>query len=351
LGGHFNAYTSNELTVYYITTTTQNAKEAVMCLSDIFINTEYNLDEFNKEKEVVCSEIKMYEDDYPYICQKNMTSNIFSNTPIQHPLAGSIESVGSIDVDKLKSFKIRTYTPGRIVVSTAGGLDIDTVYDMLDENLFSKIEIIDTPRWYAKEQKFTQPKQKLVYEQKDTQQFYCAIAMPGYNVSASSHSVESIVNILLGGCMSSRLFEGVREEKGLVYHISCHGRKFSEYGANYIFFICNKDKASETLSTIRAILDRAKSEGLTQEELDKAKKICINNLVLSREAVSDVAELNFKHYIYHNKMLTLDEMIQEINAIKLEEVNARMIENLDYNKFTFSIVSDTNDLTPQDFFE
>lgn len=351
LGGHFNAYTTNEFTVYYITTTTDNAKMAIECLSDIFVNTEYNEEEFAKEKEVVCSEIKMYEDDYPYICQSNMTSNIFCGTPVEHPLAGTVESVSSFDIDKLRQFKLRNYTPGRILVSTAGGIDIDSIYPIVDEFLFSKYSDIQEPKKYVKPQSICSPKQQLVFESKDTGQFYCAISMPGYNVSAEDNSVESILDILLGGCMSSRLFVGVREEKGLVYHISCSARKFSEYGANYIFFICNKDKAEETLFTVRQILDVAKKDGFTEEELEKAKLICINGLILSRETLSDVANLNLNYYIYHDKLKTLDERIESIKSITLEQVNNRMRENLDYNKFTFSIVSDENNVTPQKFFE
>ncbi|MBR7091067.1 MAG: insulinase family protein [Clostridia bacterium] len=351
LGGHFNAYTSNELTVYYITTTIQNAKEAIQCLSDIFVNTEYIEEEFQKEKSVVCSEIKMYEDDYPYICQSNMISNVFCNTPIQHPLAGTVESVSGFTIQKLREFKLRNYTPGKIVVSTAGGLKIDDIYQMLDEYMFSKYDNSQEPFTYAKPQLLCEPKAKKVYEKKDTKQFYCAISMPGYNIPNPDTLIESMCNIMLGGCMSSRLFVGVREEKGLVYHISCNGSRFSEYGINKISFICNKDKATQTLQTIRDILDKVKNEGLQEEELDKAKMIYINSLVLNREALSDVANLNFKSYIYNDKIQTLDEKIALANQVTLQQVNTRVKEILDYTKFTYSIVSDTDEITPQDFFE
>jgi len=349
LGGHFNAYTAQENTVFYVTTTTENAHETIECLCDIFCNTTFDKKELASEKKVVCSEIKMYEDDYPIVCMENLIENLYDK-PLGHNVAGSVDSVMNITPEMLADFKIRNYTSGRVIVSTAGGIKTEEIAEYLEKYLekFSKAEKFST---YDLPEFQPTPKQRDVFQKKDTDQVYCYMSFKGCNKSNKITLTEAILNTLLGGCMSSRLFVGVREEKGLVYHIASFPDRFSTSGCNMIRFFSNKENAEKALIAIREVLDTIKKDGFNEEELKKAKAITKASVILDREKVSHITSINLAKYLYRQEKFDLDKELEKINAITLDQVNERVKEILDFDKMSFSIVAKENTIQPSKFFE
>ena len=351
LGGHFNAYTSNETTVYYLTTTKYNAKEAVQCFCDILVNSQFDAEELENEKNVVCSELKMYEDDFPNVCMENLISNVFAGTPMEHPLGGTPESVIALNSEKLKEFKLRNYTPGRIIVSSAGGITMQEMSDLLKENLIKYYNKSEECLSYKRAELQPTPKTRIVFKKKDTDQVYFYISLPGGNKSSDLTEVETLINVILGGCMSSRLFVGVREEKGLVYHISAGSEKFSSMGVNVIRFFSNKENALKALEATKEVLDDLKANGIKESELMKAKEIFKTSQILNREKVSNITGQNLSNYIYRNEVFDILKFLDKINQISLEQLNNRLKVLLDYDKFTFSIVSNENNINPLTIFK
>ncbi|MCQ2399725.1 MAG: insulinase family protein, partial [Clostridia bacterium] len=211
IGSSINAYTSKECTVYYTKSTVEHQEETFEILADIFLNCTFPEDELEKEKDVVIEEINMTEDTPDEVCLDLLSSAYYGDTGLGMTITGTAKDVKSFTKEKVKDYMRRRYTPDNVVISVAGAVDIEDTVKTVDR-LFSSFTGEKAVESVKRE---SSPRTVHYGKKKDIEQAQIALALPCYKYGDDRADAANIANIVLGGSMSSRLFQKVREELGL----------------------------------------------------------------------------------------------------------------------------------------
>lgn len=345
MGTSSNAATTRESTRFYLTTTTQFVEKAFDILTDCLKNPLYNENEMATEKKVVCSEIDMYDDDKMDCAYVNSVAQFFKKDfSMAHPVIGCKETVNAITRQNLIDFHEKFYTPGRIIVSTAGGVDFELVDEYIQKYLLPKFPKKEKPLSYKMQNQVFAPKTDGETLVKDTEQFYLFAVSNGFAQNVHDTLLIDLGSKIMGESMSSRLFQAVREERGLVYGIGTGHVGESFYGFSILEMACNYENAKEALSVIKDEFKKLKAHGFSKEELELAKTKKITNLILSNERSSNLVYIMASNLAYCDNLFDLDYEINEINAVTLDELNKFTTTYLSNMSYYATAVANKNDL-------
>lgn len=331
-GGAFNAFTSHDMTGYYIKLPPKYLETAIDILSDMILNSTFDPREIKTEKDVVINELKMRISDPASKVDEAVNTLMFKGTNLEHPIGGSKSTVCTFDRESIAKFLINNYKGSNLVISIAGKIKPSIKY--IKSLLNSKISISITKRYknflstksipkavpttmynnfYKKQSSY---RYKLI-RTKDTEHTFITLAFPTVNYSDPLSFVLEIISIILGGNMSSRLFIELREKQGLVYNISCTTEYFKDTGSFSISCSTfnDKDSIEKVIEEITNQLSKMKSTSITPSELKKAIDYTINSLDMKRESTNDVALNQACEYIYLNRTLSLSKIKQLYSKI------------------------------------
>lgn len=332
IGGQVNAFTSKEYTCYYAKVLDTHASYALEVLSDMFFNSVYDERELEKEKNVVLEEIKMYEDTPDDIVHDLLSKAIYANHPLGYPILGTEKTLKSFTDDMLKQYVHHTYTPDNVVISVAGNVSESFIEEI--ENIFGSYE----------GGKHEENKSKPVFNKnwltrkKDTEQVHLCLGFEGLSVGSEDIYDLIIANNILGGSMSSRLFQEVREQRGLAYSVYSYHSSYEDSGIVAIYGGTGADQLDLLFDTIQQILETFVEEGVTDKELKNTKEQLKGNLMLGLEGTNSRMSRNGKNELLLGKHRTPDEIIELIDAITKEDVN-RMAERIFTKDFSLSLIS------------
>ncbi|MFC0301373.1 M16 family metallopeptidase [Virgibacillus soli] len=309
IGGQVNAFTSKEYTCYYARVMDTHKEYAFDILADMFFNSTFDGKEMQREKKVIYEEIKMYEDTPDDIVHDLLARASFGEHPLGYPILGTEEQLASFDEETLRAYIKKHYIPENIVISVAG--NVDSSFLTFVEDLFGSFQYdnhetpIEKPTFIGNQ----------IQRSKDTEQAHICLGYNGFSVDDAQIYSMIVMNNVLGGNMSSRLFQEVREKQGLAYSVFSYHTSYLDSGLLTIYAGTGKEQLSHLRETIQNTVQTFVEKGITEKELNNSKEQLKGSLMLSLESTNNRMSRNGKNELLLQRHRTLDEMIQEIDTV------------------------------------
>lgn len=337
VGGQVNAFTSKEYTCLYAKVLDQHAAYAVDVLSDMLFHSTFDQEELNREKQVVYEEIKMYEDTPDDRVHDLLSEASYGHHPLGYPILGTESTLSEFSSDSLRNYIASHYVPGEIVVSIAGNVD-EQILTMMDE-VFGGYQADKRTLTEEAPEFFTGK----IGRKKETEQAHLCLGFNGLSIGDDDLYNLTVMNNILGGSMSSRLFQEVREERGLAYSIFSFHTAHKDSGLLTIYGGTGADQIQKLYDTIFLTLDELVRTGVTEKELKNSKEQLKGNMMLSLESTSSRMSRNAKNELLLNRHRPMDELTALIDEVTLQDVK-KMADQLFSSDYSCSIISPTGDL-------
>jgi predicted Zn-dependent peptidase len=337
IGGQVNAFTSKEYTCYYAKVLDNHAPFALDVLADMFFNSNFEEEELVKEKNVVYEEIKMYEDTPDDIVHDLLSKAIYENHSLGYPILGTEETLATFTGNTLRDYVHNMYTPDRVVVSIAGNIDESFIKEV--EKIFGSYE---GGQRKTEEEKPTFHMNQ-VARKKDTEQAHLCLGYEGLQVGHKDIYDLIILNNILGGSMSSRLFQEVREKRGLSYSVFSYHSAFEDTGIVTLYGGTGAKQLDVLFETIQETLATLKRDGITDKELANSKEQLKGSLMLSLESTNSRMSRNGKNELVLGRHRSLDDMVAQIDSVTKDSVN-EMGVRIFTDDFSMSLISPEGEL-------
>jgi len=342
IGGEINAFTSKENTCYYAKVLDHHGELAIQILADMFFNSTFEEEELKKERNVVIEEIKMYEDTPDDIVHDLLGEAVYGSHALGYPILGTEDTIRSFTQDSLKQYVSDMYTPDQIVISIAGNVNESFIKEV--EALFgsytsekSELAKIEPPDFHTRQ----------LMKKKETEQAHLCLGFDGLPLGHEDSYSLIVMNNVLGGSMSSRLFQEVREERGLAYSVFSYHSAHHDSGMLTVYAGTGADQLDSLYETIQSTLTTFKQDGMTSKELLFAKEQLKGNLMLGLESTNARMSRNGKNELMLNRHRTMDEVIERIDAVTLNSVK-KVAEKVLTEEFAVSLIS-PNEIKPKSF--
>ncbi len=326
VGGQMDAFTTKEHTCFYVQVLDEHLPLAVDLLTDILLRPLFDAEELEREKSVVLQEIKMVEDTPDDVIHDIFAAQVWDGHPLGRPILGTRELVTGFGRDAVRSHFGDEYVPGRIVIAVAGNVTHAEVVDLFGARFHSDRDgVVDRapaggPARLAAGVNIVQ---------KTLEQVHLVMGFPGLPHAAPERYALFLLNDVIGGSMSSRLFQEIRERQGLVYAIHSGVQAFVDAGTVYVYAATDAPNFSKVLKSILKETRELRKAGITEEELRRAKDHLKGSLMLSLESTSSRMNRLAKHEMHLGSFLTMDAMLAAIDGVRHEEVLALIGELLD----------------------
>ncbi|MEA4987566.1 MAG: pitrilysin family protein [Anaerovorax sp.] len=315
IGGHINAFTGKEATCYYLKTLDSNLEKGCEILIDMLLNSKFDPEEMTKEKMVICEEMKMIEDSPDEYAQDLISEAVFHGTNLQSPIIGTEKSLMGIQREDIKDYINKEYTRDNIVISLAGNFDEEKICDFFEGKLQSLNE-----KKESKKLKFAEYKPTYIVKTKDIEQSHICLGLKGIKLEHELYYAMALLNNVMGGSMSSRLFQNIREEKGLAYSVYSSAAAYVNLGSYTIYAGVGHDKVSDTIQAIAEELHFLKKNGITQEEFSTAKEQLKSNYIFGLENVNGRMFAIGKNTLLLGKVHTPQEVLSNINGVTMKQI-------------------------------
>ena len=315
IGAQDNAATGEEYTVLYARFLPEHLERALDIMSEMV--TQPTLADLEREREVIVEEIKMYEDRPDQMADEYLSGLIFHDDPLGRPIIGTAETVRGVDRGTLKSFHDNTYTAPNVFVVGAGKLDSGELERMVEEKLVGKLPKGEP---FARKARPSPPESRFFYKFKETEQYHVTMGSLGIPASSDERFAMSALSSILGGGMSSRLFQEVREKRGLAYAVYAYHQGYSDAGAVKMYVGSTTGNVEEAARIIAEQLDRIRDETVTEEELQRTKEQLKSSTILAMESTAARMTRIGRSVITGSELLTPEEISARIDAVTAEDV-------------------------------
>ena len=322
IGAQVNAFTSKDITCYYAKSTSNHAAEAFEILADLFLNSVFPEEEMTREKGVVVEEISMNEDTPDDLCLDLLSKAFFGEENYGRNILGSKENVKGFTRADIKNYLKARYTADNIVISMAGNISVELAEE-LTYKYFGAV-----PATKAEKRPLNVALQsRNLYKSKDIEQVHVAVAYPSMKRYEPLCDATQIMNAVLGGSMSSRLFQTVREELGLAYTVYSYVSTFEKSGALTVYAGVNADSLTQSVEEVYNCIADLKKKTLTEGEFKRGKEQLLSSLIYAQESTSSQMLLYGKELIYSDKLYDFEDRVGKLNAVTLNDV----FEAIEYN--------------------
>ena len=315
MGGYFNAYTGKEYTVYHTTIMSEHIEPAIELMADMLQNSIFDPQEMEREKDVVLQEIAQNNDEPEDILYDKVLERIFSNKPLGRTVLGDRDFIRKVEALDIKKYMSKYYTMDNIVIAVAGDVDHEKITRIVEKYIT----------------KFPSTRHKLVLDsgeygkgnikiERELEQLHVLLNFAGIPYLDENHYAYRVLVAILGAGMSSRLFQEIREKRGLAYSVGCSSVSYSDAGILQIFAGIAPERFTEFMSATRNEIDKTTQSKATEEELERVKNQIRFSIKLSNESSLGVAE--YLSYCLHKygKYVKPSEHIDKINAVTTEDV-------------------------------
>jgi len=350
LGVDYNAYTSTNATCYHTRGLGNNVDVCCDILSDMYFNLKFSDEDFKREADVICQEIAM-RDDHPRLALSELAAETFyADTKYGHNIAGTTETVLAMTPDDIHDYIKTHYVAPKTIISFSGDITVEHAEKLVEKYFVPHFKGSAKPLEQPLTDHKINPSQQFVSKEKDTEQQNVAILFPIMNNNHDERWAMSFVNEIFSSDMSSRLFISVRDKLGLVYSIS-GGMSLADLGGYYyIYFSCTPKNTSKVLKTINEELKRLKGDGVTEAEVKKVKNIKLAEKLYQGESVEGVNQRNVRYLSEFNRIVPVEEYLENVNKIELADVNRIANKYLNYDNVIVAAVGKSLDkLKPFDF--
>jgi predicted Zn-dependent peptidase len=315
IGGNLNAFTDKESTCYYAKVMDQHLPLAVDVLSDMFLNSRFDPEELAKEQKVVLEEIKMYDDSPDELIHDLFIQTMWHGSDLGAPTIGFAETVTALTPDDLRSHMHRHYAPNSVVVAAAGNVDHDHVVALFEKSFASFQGACELP---VPESPQTTPNR--LFRHKDSEQAYVVLGTRGLSVRDERRYVLSVMDTILGGGMSSRLFQEIREKRGLVYTVYSFQASYRGAGLFAVYAGTSPQNVGECVAVVGEQFANLREHRVTDAELRLAKEHIKGSLTLSLESTSSRMIRLGRSEFSLGRQLTTEEIEEKVEAVTAEEI-------------------------------
>jgi predicted Zn-dependent peptidase len=342
IGGHMDAFTAKEYASFHLKVLDEHLPLAVEILGDIVMNPLFDPLEMSKEKKVILEEIKMVEDTPDDLVMELFTQAFWPDHPLGRPILGTRKSVLGFGREKLRSFFRDVYRPSNIVISAAGHLKHESTAKLVRRHFGALGETRD-----GRPIRPPRPASRIVTRsKKELEQVHLCLGTPAYPQSHRDRYGTYILNTVLGGSMSSRLFQNVREKRGLVYSISSGVTAYSDAGSFTVYAGTSLDSVGEVIRLTVEELKRLKGEPIPADEMRRAKDHLKGSLMLSLENTGSRMSYLARQEIYFGRTFGLDETLGEIESVAAADVQ-RIANDLFRGDLAMSLLGNLKGYRPR----
>ena len=325
VGGEMNAFTSKEVTCFYTRVLDTSVPEAIEVLVDMITSATITSVDVDQERQVVLEEIAMRDDDPADIVHEQFSRALYGDAPLGRSILGTVENISSLSRRSIHGFYRKYYTPDRLVIAVAGNIDHASIVRQIQKafNLGGfDLAGEETPYVPSKVKTKVSHSGGFVKFDKTTEQANLVIGVPGLDRADERRYIQSVFNAALGGGMSSRLFQEVREKRGLVYTVYSFGQQFQDAGMAGVYAGCSPKNLEQVTQVITDVLDEVALNGITEAELVKAKGQVSGGMVLGLEDTSSRMSRIARSEMNHGYVPSVSQVLERISAVTLEEVHA-----------------------------
>jgi predicted Zn-dependent peptidase len=340
IGGQLDAFTSKEYAGYYVKVLDEHLPVAVDVLADLVSNPTFAPDDIEREQKVVLEEIKMVEDTPDDLVHEIFAQSYWSGHPLGRPILGTPESVSALDQPTLQRYFKDTYAASNFVVVAVGNLDHDAVKALIEEKLGATRASGQSP-----EDSVPVVQPTIEVRQKDLEQSHVCFGTVALPQNHPDRYAAYALNTVLGGSMSSRLFQNVRERRGLAYAVFSSLSAYQDVGALSIYAGCGNDAVAELVDVVVAEIRQMRRQTMPADELRRAKDHLKGSLMLNLESTSSRMSHHARQEIYRDQADTLDDMLAAIERVSVEEVQRLAAQFFDGQPLALTVLGDVNGLT------
>lgn len=337
IGAQVNAFTAKDITCYYAKSTTGHASEAFEILADLFLESVFPDDEMDREKGVVIEEINMNEDTPDDLCLDLLANAYFGNSGYGRNILGTRKNVENFGVADIKNYMSEHYVPQNIVISMAGNIEPELAEELV-EKYFSDLKNVE---YRHKDVEILLKGDSLV-KKKKIEQVHIGIAFPSVKRNDKFYDATQILNAVLGGSMSSRLFQTVREKLGLAYTVYSYVSSYAEAGALCVYAGVNCEKYKQSFDAINECIADIRRKNLSEDEFARGKEQLISSSIFSQESTSSQMLLFGKELLYNDKIYNFEERVNRINGVTFDDVLDAIDVNFDYDGKACALVGNVD---------
>jgi predicted Zn-dependent peptidase len=319
LGGELNAATAKEYTVLYARVLDAHLESALDVMSDMLLAPTFDADELNSEREVVLEEIAMYEDSFHDLAHDLIAGAVFSDHPLGRPVIGTSAAVNAIDTAMVRDYHANRYVGPNIVIAAAGNLEHEPLVHAIQQRFEAYSKVPDPsarvrPVWVGESSPQT------VFQAKASEQYHVCLAGLGLQRSDRRRFAASLLDSMLGGSASSRLFQEIRERRGMAYSVYTFGSQYADTGMVGVYVGTREDNLAECMRITADQLVRMGQGEFADDELQRSKENLKGRIMLSMESTSNRASRLGKSVLTDTELLSLDRICAEIDSVEPEAV-------------------------------
>ncbi len=317
IGGNMDAFTAKECICFNVKVLDEHVPIALDILSDLVLNPVFDASDIVRERGVILEEIKMDEDNPDYLVHEIFTQNFWKDHPLGKPILGTKETVKRFDREPVLDAYAHRFAPGNIIVSAAGNLDHDRFVELVTSH-FEHMK--------ASKNGFHSSAPKIVSRiilrnKKALEQVQLCMGVPAHHIAHEKRHAGYVLNTLLGGGMSSRLFQNIRERQGLAYSIYSDLNPYRDTGCLAVYAGTSLTSASKVVQSVISEFRKLKTERVPEEELSRSKAQLKGSLMLSLESSTARMSNLARQEMYFDRFYDLDELIEKIEAVTAEDLN------------------------------
>jgi predicted Zn-dependent peptidase len=316
LGGHLDAFTGKELVSFNTKVLDEHLEVAFEILADMVLRPVFRKDDIEKEKGVILEELKMELDNPEYMVHETFVSNFWKGHALGQPIIGTKKTIKGFDRGMIGRYYRNVYTPGNIVITAAGNLTHERLVDLVKAQ-FGKHPSGPKPRRTVA----PSPKAAVIIKEKPTlEQVHLMMGVPGLPVGDERRFAAYVMNTLLGGSMSSRLFQKIREQRGLVYTVFSELNSYRDSGMLGVYAGTSRESAPEVVKLVRAEFDDLATNRVPDEELKRSKDHLKGSIMLGLESTTSRMSSLARQQMYFGRFMSMDEMLKSIASVTAEQV-------------------------------
>lgn len=315
IGGHVDAFTSREVAAYYVKVLDEHLPRAFDLLADLVTAPLFANEELDRERNVVTEEIKMVGDTPDDLVHEVFVANFWPDHPLGRSILGTVDTLATFDHDRVASYFSDVYVPRNLVVAGAGNLEHERFVDMVGGYLSSMenrpVNLTASAPSHAK---------RHIVLDKDLEQAHLVLGTGCPSMTSADRYSVHVLNVILGGGMSSRLFQTIREEHGLAYAVYSGVNAYTDAGYLSVYAATSPDQVTDVIKLSIEAFNKFKSEPVSEAELQRAKDQLKVSIMLSLESTSARMSNLARQEIFFGRQFTLDEILERINRVTVSDV-------------------------------
>ncbi len=338
IGGNLDAFTSKELVCYNTKVLDEHLPRSFDVLADIILRPAFREEDIEREKGVILEELKMDSDNPDYLVNEIFTSNFWKDNPLGNAILGTKETVTNFTGEMLRNYYSKVYAPENLTITAAGNLRHGQLVALVRQEFDSlprttPVPVQPTPATHARIN---------LRSKKELEQVHMILGVPSFPVNHEMRFVAYILNTVLGGGMSSRLFQNIRERQGLAYSVYSDLGSYSDTGCLSVYAGTSLESTRKVIESVLKEFRSLKDDLVPEEELRRAKDHLKGSLMLSLESTSSRMSNLARQEMYFHRFFTMDELVDRIEAVSADQVREISRQLFDSKQIALTVLGNLN---------